>query len=57
MLFGLADPFVAAAYLGCILMTLVGLIYGLLRRHTASDDITPLDRQWALKEQEVENER
>ncbi|WP_275285032.1 hypothetical protein [Thiospirillum jenense] len=39
-----------------MLMTLVGLIYGLLRRYTASDDITALDRQWALKEQEVENE-
>jgi hypothetical protein len=53
---GIADPLVLAAYLGCIAITAVGLIYGILRRNAAIDEVTREDRAWAIEEQKVEDE-
>ncbi len=52
---GLTDPWVAAAYLGCLLMTVVCLIYGLVRRNTARDEVTAIDRDWAMEERKIED--
>jgi len=54
-MFGIPDPLVLAAFLGCIAVTLFSLIYGLVRRNTAGDDLTREDRAWAREEQRVED--
>jgi hypothetical protein len=53
---GIDDPFVLAAYLGIIATTLLSLIYGLVRRNAALDEVTQEDRQWALEEKKVDDE-
>ncbi len=53
---GIEDPYVLAAYLGAIAMAVLGLIYGLVRRNAARDEVTPEDRLWALDEKRVDDE-
>jgi len=53
---GIADPLVLAAFLGCIAVTAVSVLYGILRRNTAVDEVTAEDRAWAIEEQKVEDE-
>jgi hypothetical protein len=53
---GIPDPIVLAAFLGCIAVTLISVIYGLVRRNAAVDEVTQEDRAWALEEQRVEDE-
>lgn len=53
---GIDDPLVLTAYLGAILMAALGLIYGLVRRNAARDEVTPEDRLWALDEKKVDDE-
>ena len=53
---GLDDPFVLFAYLGIIALAILSLIYGLVRRNAAGDEVTPEDRQWALDEKKVDDE-
>jgi hypothetical protein len=53
---GLPDPWVAVAYLGCILMTLISLIYGLIRRNAAPDEVTSIDRDWAIEERSADHD-
>lgn len=53
---GIADPYVLMAFLGAISLALLGLIYGLLRRNSARDEVTPEDRLWALDEKKVDDE-
>ena len=50
---GIDDPYVVAAYLGSIAMTLTGLLYGLIRRNASPDAVTIEDRLWALEEREA----
>lgn len=53
---GIDDPFVLTAYLGIVILAVLSVIYGLVRRNAATDEITPEDRQWALDEKKVEDE-
>lgn len=53
---GIADPFVLIAYFGIVILAALSLIYGLVRRNAARDELTSEDRQWALEEQKVDNE-
>lgn len=53
---GIPDPWVAIAYLGCILMTLISLIYGLARRNAAPDEVSPIDRDWAIEERKADHD-
>jgi hypothetical protein len=53
---GIDDPFVLMAYLGAISMAVLGLIYGLVRRNAARDEVTAEDRLWALDEKKVDDE-
>jgi hypothetical protein len=53
---GIPDPIVLAAYLGCILAAAFSVIYGVVRRNAAVDEVTREDRAWAIEEQRVENE-
>jgi hypothetical protein len=53
---GLDDPFVLMAYLGIITLAVLSLLYGLIRRNAARDEVTDEDRQWALEEKKVEDE-
>jgi hypothetical protein len=53
---GIPDPIVLAAYLGCLLAAAVSVIYGVVRRNAAVDEVTREDRAWAVEEQRVENE-
>ncbi|QIK37318.1 hypothetical protein GWK36_04155 [Caldichromatium japonicum] len=57
MILGLDDPFVAMAYLSILALAAFSIIYGTLRRHAAPDEITEEDHQWALEEQQVDDER
>lgn len=53
---GIADPMVLAAYLGCIAVAAISVIYGLVRRNAGSDEVTQEDRAWAIEEKRVEDE-
>ncbi len=53
---GIPDNMVLAAFLGCIAVTAFSLIYGLVRRNAALDEVTREDRAWALEEKKVEDE-
>ena len=53
---GIPDPMVLAAFLGCIAITAISLIYGVVRRNVAVDEVTREDRAWAMEEQRVEDE-
>lgn len=53
---GIPDPLVLAAFLGCITVAAVSVIYGILRRNAAIDVVTREDRAWALEEKKVEDE-
>lgn len=53
---GIDDPLVLSAYLGCIAVTAIGVIYGLVRRNAAADEVTQEDRAWAVEEKRVEDE-
>jgi hypothetical protein len=53
---GLDDPFVLTAYLGIIALAVLSILYGLVRRNAARDEVTEEDRQWALEEKKVEDE-
>lgn len=52
---GIDDPFVLLAYFGILVTALISIIYGLVRRNAASDEVTQEDRQWALEEQKVDD--
>jgi len=53
---GIPDPLVLAAFVGCIAVAAISVIYGLVRRNAAVDDVTREDRAWALEEKKVEDE-
>jgi len=53
---GIDDPFVLLAYVGCIVMAGVCVVYGLIRRNAAADVVTKEDRAWAIEEKRVEDE-
>jgi hypothetical protein len=53
---GIDDPLVLLAFLGCLAVTAVSLVYGLVRRNAAVDEVTQEDRAWALDEKKVEDE-
>lgn len=53
---GIEDPWVLLAYVGCIAMAGVCVIYGVVRRNAAADVVTQEDRTWAIEEKRVEDE-
>lgn len=53
---GIDDPWVVTAYLGAIAMAVTGLVYGLIRRNVAPDELTQEDRLWALEEKKVDDD-
>lgn len=53
---GIDDPFVLLAYVGCIVMAGVCVVYGLIRRNAAADVVTQEDRAWAIEEKRVDDE-
>jgi hypothetical protein len=55
-MFGINDPLVLLAFLSCIAVTAFAVIYGLVRRNAALDEVTQEDRAWAVEEKKVEDE-
>lgn len=53
---GIPDPMVLTAYLGCIAAAAFSVIYGVVRRNAAVDEVTREDRAWAIAEQKVEHD-
>ena len=53
---GIDDPMIWLAYAGCVLVTLLSVAYGLVRRNRAPDKLTREDRAWAKAEKKVEDE-
>ena len=53
---GIHDPLILLAYLGCVLVALFSVVYGVARRNRAPDRLTREDRAWAQAERKAENE-
>ena len=53
---GINDPMVWLAYVGCLVMAVVCVIYGVIRRNADADVVTQEDRAWAIEEKKVEDE-
>jgi heme exporter protein D len=53
---GINDPMVWLAYVGCIAMAGLCVIYGVIRRNAAADVVTQEDRAWAIEDKKVEDE-
>lgn len=53
---GFADGWVAAAYILCILSTLLCVVYGALNWNRGDEPVTSEDRKWARSEEKVEEE-
>ena len=53
---GIDDKYVAAAYLLCILSTILCVVYGILNWNRGQDEAKPEDLRWAREEKKVEEE-
>lgn len=53
---GIDDPLIWLAYVGCVLVALLSVGYGVVRRNRAPDRLTREDRAWAKVEKKVEDE-
>lgn len=53
---GIDDPLVWLAFVGAIGVTFISVVYGLVRRNAAPDEVAPEDRQWAIAEKKVDDE-
>lgn len=53
---GIDDKYVAAAYLLCILSTILCVVYGILNWNRGAEEPKPEDLQWAREEKKVEEE-
>lgn len=53
---GIEDPLIWLAYVACLLVTLQSVVYGLVRRNRAPDQLNREDRAWAQAEKKVEDE-
>ncbi len=51
---GLADPWVALAYLLCILSSLLCVVYGAVNWHRGDEQPQAEDRHWAEEEDKFE---
>ncbi|MCD4830850.1 MAG: hypothetical protein K8R02_03460 [Anaerohalosphaeraceae bacterium] len=55
-MFGIEDKWVAAAYVLCILSTLLCVVYGIINWNKGGEDVKPEDVHWAQEEKKVEDE-
>ncbi|MFP3937806.1 MAG: symporter small accessory protein [Phycisphaerae bacterium] len=55
-LLGIQDPWVLAAYLLCILSTVLCVVYGLIMWNRGDEPVESEDISWAAHEEEVEEE-
>ncbi|MFP4355509.1 MAG: symporter small accessory protein [Phycisphaerae bacterium] len=53
---GLSDPYILAAYLLCILSTVLCVIYGAICWNRGEETIDSEDVRWAEEEKKVEEE-
>ncbi len=56
MMMGMGDPWVAAAYILCILSSLACIIYGALNWNRGGDMVDADDQTWAKDEDKFEEE-
>lgn len=52
-MFGIADPWIAIAYLLCILSSLLCIVYGLLKWNEGGDGVDEETAKWAKEEDEI----
>ena len=55
-LLGIKDPWVAAAFVLCILSAALCVVYGLVTWNKGEESLEPDDVRWAAEEQKVEEE-
>jgi hypothetical protein len=55
-LLGIQDGYVLAAYLLCILSTILCVVYGLIMWNRGEEPVESEDVSWAAHEEEVEKE-
>lgn len=53
---GLSDPWIIAAYVGCLASAALCLVYGLLAWNKGAEPTRPADQQWAEHEDEIAEE-
>ena len=53
---GLADGWVAAAYILCLLSSLLCVVYGIVNWNKGDEPVSDADRQWAKEEDKLEEE-
>lgn len=53
---GITDPWVAAAFVLCLVSSLLCVIYGAMNWNRGDDTPTPDDRQWAKEEDQLGDE-
>ena len=53
---GLADPWVALAYLLCVLSSILCIVYGALNWHRGDHLPDARDRRWAKEEDKLEED-
>lgn len=53
---GLEDPWVAAAYILCILSSIVCVVYGAVNWNKGDEQLDDEERHWAEEEHKLEDE-
>ena len=53
---GIDDGWVSAAYVLCVLSTLLCVVYGLINWNRGDDEVKKEDAEWAAHEKKVEEE-
>jgi hypothetical protein len=56
LMLGIEDKGVVAAYLLCIVSTILCVVYGLINWNRGEENIQPDDVKWAAEEKKVEEE-
>ena len=52
-MFGIADPWIALAYLLCILSSVLCVVYGLMKWNSDGETIDEEKAKWAKEEDEI----
>ncbi|MCF7957515.1 MAG: hypothetical protein K9M57_03595 [Phycisphaerae bacterium] len=53
---GIEDKYVSAAYVLCLLSTVLCVVYGLINWNRGGDEISQEDVEWAADEKKIEEE-
>lgn len=55
-MFGIEDPWVSAAFILCILSSLLCVVYGAINWNKGDEQVDEEERRWAAEEDKLEDE-